>query len=98
MTPPFPLLTQARRMPLVAILRGLVPAEAADIGHALYENGFRTLEVPLNRPDAIECIGRHQFSDFYIVGQLQGFEVVGLVGQLAVRNDVHAVLSFYGRA
>lgn len=56
MTPPFPLLTQARRMPLVAILRGLVPAEAADIGHALYENGFRTLEVPLNRPGAIECI------------------------------------------
>ena len=56
MTPPFPLLTQARRMPLVAILRGLVPAEAADIGHALYESGFRTLEVPLNRPGAIECI------------------------------------------
>ena len=52
----FALLTQARRMPLVAILRGLVPAEAAAIGTALYEGGFRTLEVPLNRPGAIECI------------------------------------------
>jgi 2-dehydro-3-deoxyphosphogalactonate aldolase len=52
----FPLLTQARRMPLVAILRGLVPAEAAAIGSALYDNGFRALEVPLNRPGAIECI------------------------------------------
>jgi 2-dehydro-3-deoxyphosphogalactonate aldolase len=49
-------LTQARRMPLVAILRGLVPAEAAAIGSALYDNGFRALEVPLNRPGAIECI------------------------------------------
>jgi 2-dehydro-3-deoxyphosphogalactonate aldolase len=53
---PFPLLTQARRMPLVAILRGLVPAEAAAIGSALYDSGFRALEVPLNRPGAIECI------------------------------------------
>jgi 2-dehydro-3-deoxyphosphogalactonate aldolase len=56
MTTPFPLLTQARRTPLVAILRGLIPTEAADIGTALYESGFRTLEVPLNRPGAIECI------------------------------------------
>jgi 2-dehydro-3-deoxyphosphogalactonate aldolase len=56
MNTPFPLLTQARRMPLVAILRGLVPAEAAAIGSALYEGGFRALEVPLNRPGAIECI------------------------------------------
>jgi len=56
MTPTFPILAQARRIPLVAILRGLVPAEAADIGNALYESGFRALEVPLNRPGAIECI------------------------------------------
>jgi 2-dehydro-3-deoxyphosphogalactonate aldolase len=56
MNAPYPLLTQARRMPLVAILRGLVPTEAAAIGRALYEGGFRALEVPLNRPGAIECI------------------------------------------
>lgn len=51
-----PLLTAARSMPLIAILRGLAPAEALDVGRALYAAGFRTLEVPLNRPGAIECI------------------------------------------
>jgi 2-dehydro-3-deoxyphosphogalactonate aldolase len=52
----FPLLAQARHMPLIAILRGLTPEEALDIGQALYQAGFRSLEVPLNRPGAIECI------------------------------------------
>jgi 2-dehydro-3-deoxyphosphogalactonate aldolase len=52
----FPLLAQARHMPLIAILRGLKPEEALDIGQALYQAGFRSLEVPLNRPGAIECI------------------------------------------
>ena len=42
--------------PLVAILRGLAPAEAADVGKILHQAGFRALEVPLNRPGAIECI------------------------------------------
>ncbi len=43
-------------LPLVAILRGLQPDEAADIGRALLDAGFRLLEVPLNRPGAIACI------------------------------------------
>ena len=42
--------------PLVAILRGLAPAEAADVGKVLHQAGFRALEVPLNRPGALECI------------------------------------------
>jgi 2-dehydro-3-deoxyphosphogalactonate aldolase len=42
--------------PLVAILRGLQPAEAADVAKVLYNAGFRALEVPLNRPGALECI------------------------------------------
>lgn len=50
------LLAHARRTPLVAILRGLLPAEAQAVGEALIESGFRTLEVPLNRPGALECI------------------------------------------
>lgn len=44
-------------LPLVAILRGLAPFEALDVGAALFDAGFRMLEVPLNRPGAIECIG-----------------------------------------
>ena len=56
MTTASDLLQQARRMPLVAILRGLDVAQAGAVGLALYEAGFRTLEVPLNRPGALECI------------------------------------------
>ena len=40
--------------PLVAILRGLTPAEAPQVGAILFEAGLRILEVPLNRPGAIE--------------------------------------------
>jgi 2-dehydro-3-deoxyphosphogalactonate aldolase len=43
--------------PLVAILRGLAPADAGAIGRTLFDAGFRMLEVPLNRPGAIEAIG-----------------------------------------
>ena len=43
-------------LPLVAILRGLQPERAADIARVLFDAGFRALEVPLNRPGAIEAI------------------------------------------
>jgi 2-dehydro-3-deoxyphosphogalactonate aldolase len=46
----------APRPPLVAILRGLTPAEAVPVGQALFDAGFRLLEVPLNRPHALDCI------------------------------------------
>jgi 2-dehydro-3-deoxyphosphogalactonate aldolase len=42
--------------PLVAILRGLQPERAAEVAGVLFEAGFRVLEVPLNRPGALECI------------------------------------------
>lgn len=42
--------------PLVAILRGLAPQDAAAAGAALFGAGFRLLEVPLNRPGALESI------------------------------------------
>jgi 2-dehydro-3-deoxyphosphogalactonate aldolase len=42
--------------PLVAILRGLAPANAEAAGAALFGAGFRMLEVPLNRPGALESI------------------------------------------
>ena len=45
-----------RRLPLVAILRGLSPAEAADIGDALVRPGFALLEVPLNSPQPLDSI------------------------------------------
>jgi 2-dehydro-3-deoxyphosphogalactonate aldolase len=45
-------------LPLVAILRGVTPDEAADIATALVEAGFRCLEVPLNSPDPLTSIAR----------------------------------------
>lgn len=43
-------------LPLVAILRGLKPDEAENVGTVLYEAGFRFLEVPLNSPDPFDSI------------------------------------------
>jgi 2-dehydro-3-deoxyphosphogalactonate aldolase len=42
--------------PLIAILRGVTPADAADHGRALYEAGFRIVEVPLNSPQPFDSI------------------------------------------
>lgn len=44
------------RSPYVAILRGVTPAEAADIGRALRDAGITVAEIPLNVPDALESI------------------------------------------
>lgn len=43
-------------LPLVAILRGLTPAEAPTVGDVLVEAGFRLLEVPLNSPQPLDSI------------------------------------------
>lgn len=45
-------------LPLVAILRGLTPDEAPAIADALFDVGFRCLEVPLNSPEPFESIRR----------------------------------------
>jgi 2-dehydro-3-deoxyphosphogalactonate aldolase len=42
--------------PLIAILRGVTPADAADHARALYEAGFRIMEVPLNSPKPFDSI------------------------------------------
>jgi len=42
--------------PLVAVLRGLTPDEAAPVGDVLVDAGFTLLEVPLNSPDPLASI------------------------------------------
>jgi 2-dehydro-3-deoxyphosphogalactonate aldolase len=42
--------------PLVAILRGLTPEAAPDVGDALVEAGFTLIEVPLNSPEPLRSI------------------------------------------
>lgn len=43
-------------LPLLAILRGLSAADAPAVGRVLLDAGFRLLEVPLNRPGAVDAI------------------------------------------
>jgi len=47
-----------QQLPLVAILRGIKPDEVEAVADALYAEGFRVIEVPLNSPQALDSIGR----------------------------------------
>jgi 2-dehydro-3-deoxyphosphogalactonate aldolase len=47
-----------RDLPLIAVLRGIKPAEVEAIGQALFDAGFRLIEVPLNSPDPLVSIER----------------------------------------
>lgn len=72
------------QLPLVAILRGLTPAEAPAIGQALVASGFGLIEVPLNSPQPLDSIAtlaaKHP-------GQLVG---AGTVLTPAQVREVHA--------
>jgi 2-dehydro-3-deoxyphosphogalactonate aldolase len=59
-----------RRAPLIAILRGITPAEAEPVGAALIEGGFEIIEVPLNSPDPFASIEKltRRFGDRAMVG------------------------------
>ncbi len=82
-------LAHIRQMPLVAILRGLDPTHAVAVGEALLESGFRTLEVPLNRPGALECIA-------LLARMLPADALVG-GGTMLTVADVDAVHAHGGR-
>jgi 2-dehydro-3-deoxyphosphogalactonate aldolase len=43
-------------LPLVAILRGLTPAEALPVGQALVSTGWTLIEIPLNSPQPLDSI------------------------------------------
>jgi 2-dehydro-3-deoxyphosphogalactonate aldolase len=57
MNPKEELQRRLAQCPLVAIIRGVTPAEAEAIGEAIYEAGIRIIEVPLNSPQPLESIG-----------------------------------------
>lgn len=75
--------------PLVAILRGLEPERAADVGRTLFDAGFRIIEVPLNRPGALQCI--HTLCALKLPGVLVGG------GTMLSIADVDAVHTAGGR-
>ena len=56
--------------PIVAIIRGVEPDAAVDVGEALYAAGVRVVEVPVNSPDPLVSIRR-------LADALAGRAVVG---------------------
>ncbi|MGO4393234.1 2-dehydro-3-deoxy-6-phosphogalactonate aldolase [Variovorax sp. M-6] len=84
-------------LPLVAILRGLTPAEAPAVGDAIVESGFRLLEVPLNSPQPLESIAllRRRFPQALVgagtvLGAQQVREVHAAGGELIVAPNFNA--------
>lgn len=55
---------------LVAIVRGITPAESEAVGDAVQQGGIRIIEVPLNSPDPLNSIERlaKRFGDSMLVG------------------------------
>lgn len=83
------LTTALKRCPLVAILRGIKPEEAASIGQALVDAGFTIIEVPLNSPEplhSIEILAR-AFGDRAVIG----------AGTVMSTGEVQAVAAAGGR-
>ena len=84
-------------LPLIAILRGLLPSEASQVGEVLVEAGFRIIEVPLNSPDPFTSIATlaKEFGDQVIIGAgtvLSGEQVIQTIdagGQLIVAPDLN---------
>jgi len=76
-------------VPLVAILRGLRPVEALDIGRALVEAGIRLIEVPLNSPEPLISIARlhAEFASEALIG----------AGTVLTASAVEAVAQAGGR-
>ena len=56
MNKPISLRAYLQPLPLLAVLRGIAPAEVSAVSAALCDNGFRILEVPLNSPQPFESI------------------------------------------
>ena len=56
--------------PLIAIIRGVTPDDAEAIGEALFEAGFRIIEVPLNSPDPLRSVERlaRRLGDSALIG------------------------------
>jgi 2-dehydro-3-deoxyphosphogalactonate aldolase len=71
-------------LPLIAILRGLVPENAEAVGCALFEAGFRVIEVPLNSPRPFESIAT-------LAKAFNGQALIG-AGTVVDRGDVVRVL------
>jgi 2-dehydro-3-deoxyphosphogalactonate aldolase len=78
-----------RQMPVIAILRGVMPSEAAAIAEAVLESGIRVIEIPLNSPDPLTSIK-------HVAEELAGRAVVG-AGTVLSEAEVDRVADVGGR-
>jgi 2-dehydro-3-deoxyphosphogalactonate aldolase len=74
---------------LIAILRGLAPDEALEVGEALVDAGITTIEVPMNSPDPLRSIEAMatRFGDQAVIG----------AGTVLTAEDARAVAGAGGR-
>lgn len=81
--------TSLQHCPLIAILRGITPDEAASIGGALVGAGLRVIEVPLNSPEPFETIAR--------LARMFGSDAIIGAGTVMTAADVQRVADAGGR-
>lgn len=59
-----------QEMPVIAILRGVRPDEVVAVAEIIYQQGISIIEVPLNTPNAFDCIANlsNAMGDCCLVG------------------------------
>lgn len=76
--------TAIEQLPLIAILRGLLPSEAESIGQALTDCRWPLIEVPLNSPQPLDSIA------VLVASQSRAMIGAGTVLTVADVRNVHA--------
>lgn len=78
------------KIKLVAILRGIQPAEAADHIETLINAGFRYIEIPLNSPDWQQSIPAmvRQFGERAMIGAGTVLKVNRLIFSLKLGRNL----------